>query len=147
MANTAPFGSVTNIDSIMVPNVGSALFPVSYGEDAVGNLYITYIASGEVFRINTNELLSGDYNADGEVDDLDYDRWSATFGSTGSALAADGNKNGVVDAADYAVWLKNFGASVHAGAGSGGGVPEPGTSALLFIACVLLASSRLFHCR
>jgi hypothetical protein len=30
-----------------------AQFPVSFGEDANGNLYIAYIGSGEVFRIGT----------------------------------------------------------------------------------------------
>src|SRR6185295_4932445 len=59
MADTNPFGNVTNINSMMVPNAGSALFPVSFGEDEVGNLYITYIATGEVYRITTNQLLIG----------------------------------------------------------------------------------------
>ena len=48
-----PFGTVQNIDASLVPDVGSAQFPVSFGEDALGNLYIAYIASGEVYRIDT----------------------------------------------------------------------------------------------
>lgn len=51
-----PFGTVMNIDSLLTPNVGSAMFPVSFGEDAIGNLYIAYIASGEVYRIRTSVI-------------------------------------------------------------------------------------------
>ena len=32
------------------------MFPVSFGEDAVGNLYIAYIGSGEVYRIATTVI-------------------------------------------------------------------------------------------
>jgi hypothetical protein len=32
------------------------MFPVSFGEDAIGNLYIAYIASGEVYRIATDVI-------------------------------------------------------------------------------------------
>jgi glucose/arabinose dehydrogenase len=48
-----PFGTVDNIDALLTPDVGSPQFPVSFGEDAQGNLYIAYIASGEVYRIET----------------------------------------------------------------------------------------------
>jgi glucose/arabinose dehydrogenase len=48
-----PFGTVQNIDSLLVPNTGAAQFPVSFGEDLQGNLYIAYIGSGEVYRIQT----------------------------------------------------------------------------------------------
>ena len=51
---------MTNIDSLLTPNTGSPHFPVSFGEDAKGNLYIAYLVSGEVYRINTNQLLAGD---------------------------------------------------------------------------------------
>jgi glucose/arabinose dehydrogenase len=48
-----PFGTVTNIDTLLLPDVVSAQFPVSFGEDALGNLYIAYLVSGEVYRIQT----------------------------------------------------------------------------------------------
>ena len=48
-----PFGTVQNIDSLLTPNVGSPQFPVSFGEDADGNLYIAYLVSGDVYRIRT----------------------------------------------------------------------------------------------
>lgn len=48
-----PFGTVQNIDTLLVPNTGLAQFPVSFGEDLLGNLYIAYLGSGEVYRIQT----------------------------------------------------------------------------------------------
>ena len=51
-----PRGTVQNIDALLAPGGGSRQFPVSFGEDAAGNLYIAYIASGEVFRIATNQV-------------------------------------------------------------------------------------------
>lgn len=68
-------------------------------------------------------LQSGDYNADGSVDDLDYALWKSKFGST-THLAADGNKNGVVDAGDYSVWRDNVSGGAETGAGAVA-VPEP----------------------
>ena len=129
-----PYGSVQNINSSLTASIGNHQFPVSFGEDAIGNLYIAYIDSGEVYRIATNELLPGDYNADGDVDDADYTAWMTNFGATaGVALAADGNGDGVVNAADYTVWRNNFGSSVHnLGAGSGSvSVPEPAACAAI----------------
>jgi glucose/arabinose dehydrogenase len=123
-----PAGTVENIDDLLIPAVDPPQFPVSFGEDAVGNLYIAYLISGDVYRIATNELLAGDYDADGEVDDEDRLAWRAAFGSTGAGLAADGNGNGVIDAADYVVWRENQGMSVHAAAAAGSvTVPEPAT--------------------
>jgi glucose/arabinose dehydrogenase len=49
-----PFGTVENIDAALTPDVGSRQFPVSFGEDAAGNLYIAYIGSGEVYRVVTD---------------------------------------------------------------------------------------------
>ena len=139
-----PFGSVENIDSLLVPDFGTLQFPVAFGEDAVGNLYIVYLSSGNVFRIATNELLAGDYDADGKVDDADYAVWQADFGST-TNLDADGNGDNVVDAADYTVWRDNFGSSVHdPGAGSGGAsVPEPAAALLVFQLTGILTTMRV----
>ncbi len=133
-----PYGSVTNINAMLVPNTGSVQFPDSFGEDVVGNLYIAYLNSGEVYRIATNQLLAGDYNADGEVDMADYDLWRESFGGALANPPAEGNGNGIADAADYVIWRKNLGASVHDGIGGGGAsVPEPSTVVFLFQLLVL----------
>jgi len=145
MANTNPFGSVTNIDSLLTPNTGSASFAVSFGEDAVGNLYIAYMGSGEVYRIATNQLLKGDFDADGDVDNDDYTKWRSQLGSAASNPPADGNGNAIADAADIVVWRNNFGASVHTGAGGGTSVPEPATAIVLIQSVALLAFRNLFR--
>ena len=128
-----PFGTVMNIDSLLTPNTGSPQWPVSFGEDANGNLYIAYLVSGDVYRIATNATIAGDYNGDGEVDVDDYNAWRTSFGlsSRPNVPPADVNRNGVVDAADYVIWRKAFGSG---GAGSGealASVPEPATASLL----------------
>ena len=53
------------------------------------------------------ETASGlDYDRDGVVGPLDYDRWRAHYGNTVGTPGddADGNRNTVVDAADYVIW-------------------------------------------
>jgi hypothetical protein len=51
-----PRGTVQNIDTLLSPGGGSRQFPVSFGEDAAGNLYVAYLVSGEVFRIVANQV-------------------------------------------------------------------------------------------
>ena len=147
MVDSNPFGTVSNINASMTPNAGAAAFPVSFGEDAVGNLYIVFVASGELYRIGTNQLLIGDFDADGDVDAADYTKFRALFGSAAENPAADGNGNANFDAADYAAWRKNFGKSVLAngsGAGAGAAVPEPVPTILIlqFATLLLLSAGR-----
>jgi glucose/arabinose dehydrogenase len=130
--NTSTF-AVTNIDSMLTPNTGSISAPASFGEDAVGNEYIVSYGSGSVFRINTTEVLPGDYNADGTVDAADYTVWRDTLGMsvTPHGSGADGDGNGSVGPEDYAFWADNFGHSVHTSSpGGGAAVPEPSSIAI-----------------
>ena len=109
--------AVTPLDGMLTPDVGSLAGPASFGEDMVGNLYIVSFATGAVFRINTTELLAGDYNADGTVDAADYVVWRSTLGS----------------ASAYNAWRSNFGHTVHTSSpGGGSGVPEPALWVLWF---------------
>jgi glucose/arabinose dehydrogenase len=134
-----PTGTVANINSLLTPNAGTHQFPSSFGEDAVGNLYITYLSSGEVYRIATAHL-PGDYDYDGDVDNSDYNIWRATVGLASTTAPADGNGNGVVDAADYVLWRKYNGSTL--GAGDGATVPEVGSIMYLAtaFACFALCS-------
>ena len=53
-------------------------------------------------------ILAGDYQADGLVNDSDYNLWRATFGGAMfPGVAADGNASGAADAADYVLWRKS----------------------------------------
>jgi hypothetical protein len=140
-----PYESVQNIDSMMTPNVGSAGGPVSMGDDAVGNLYVATF-SGNVFRIATNQLIPGDYNADGVVDPLDAATWRQSFGQTGANLVADGNRDGFVDAADFVMMQKLMGTSAHGDLGSGSGqVPE--THAVFIPILAILMPFRVWRSR
>jgi glucose/arabinose dehydrogenase len=135
--NTTTF-AVTNIDGLLPPNVGSLTAPSSFAEDSVGNQYIVSYGTGAVFRINTTELLPGDFDQDGDVDMDDYAAWRSAFGNTGTGLAADGNHNGVVDEGDYVIWRANLGTSVHTASGASlAGVPE--SSTLMFFAELAIA--------
>lgn len=48
-----PYGTVQNINNLLIPDTGSPRFPVSLGEDDMGNLYIAYLVSGDVYRLQT----------------------------------------------------------------------------------------------
>jgi len=137
--NTSTY-AVTNIDSLLTPDVGSLAGPASFAEDLFGNLYIITFGTNSVFRINANQLLAGDYNADGTVNGQDYTLWRSTFGSATAIGPADGNGNGIVDAADYIVWRNNLGASVFPGAAAT--IPESPTFLLLVVALGIAVCSR-----
>jgi glucose/arabinose dehydrogenase len=128
-----PYGTVANIDSQLTPNVGSPQFPVSFGEDASGNLYIAYLATGEVYRIATDAFTPGDFNGDAAVDGLDLAIWNANFGSTAATRATgDADADGDVDGADFLAWQQNVGWSpLNVATTAGSAVPEPSVAALL----------------
>jgi glucose/arabinose dehydrogenase len=138
-----PTGTVTNINSLLTANTGTHQFPVSYGEDAAGNLYIAYIGSGEIYRLATAHI-AGDYDYDGDVDNSDYSIWRSTLGNAVATAPADGNGNGVVDAADYVIWRKNSGKSLGSGSGIAAAVPEVGMVLYLVQAASVLAAGSLF---
>jgi glucose/arabinose dehydrogenase len=136
-----PSGTVTNINSLLTANAGTHQFPASFGEDAVGNLYIAYLFSGEVYRVATAHI-AGDYDYDGDVDQSDYDLWRKTLNLMATTAPADGNGNGVVDAADYVVWRKNRGTSL--GSGAAAEVPETRVVIYLLQIISLLVVRSLF---
>jgi hypothetical protein len=136
-----PTGTVANINTTLGVNSSNINVPVSYAEDAVGNLYIVDYSNasfqanrGEIYLIKTDGHLDGDYNLDGTVDAADYTVWRDTFGQSITAhIGADGDGSGTVGPEDYTVWVDNFGHTVHtSGPGSAATVPEPGGMALAF---------------
>jgi hypothetical protein len=78
--------------------------------------------------------VTGDYDADGDVDANDYQRWVDRYGTADPA--ADGNGDGAVDAADYSVWRDVFAPTPTLA------VPEPSTT--LLAAAGMLAMTSLW---
>ena len=135
-----PIGTRQIISGMLIPDVGSLTSPVSFGEDAVGNLYIVNFgsfssATGSIYRIRTNALVPGDFDADASVDDDDLAIWLAGFGTSGGASAGNGDANGDgdVDGRDFLLWQRNYGDSALnlPLTASSNAVPEPTAVALL----------------
>lgn len=130
-------GFNVNLDTSCVGQfVASYLIQVS-DEDLPGadSSFLTLNLIGNV----AGTPLDGDYDMDGDVDNDDYDVWTADFGST-TVLAADGNGNGIVDAGDFTIWRDNLGNS-HPACGSSQ-VPEPTGFWLILVGAI--ACSRIF---
>ncbi|TWT48583.1 PQQ-dependent sugar dehydrogenase [Botrimarina hoheduenensis] len=125
-----PDSTVQNVEATLGGGVIST--PVSFAEDAIGNLYILDLG-GSIYRIDTDALRTGDYNGDGAIDEQDYAFWAASFGST-TDLGADGNGDLVIDLADYTVWRDAAGVAI------GSAVPEPSTAVVLLSSLIALAA-------
>lgn len=108
----APAATVQRINSLLPPDAGSLSFVVSFGEDAIGNVYIVTLG-GNIFRITDPCVLTGDVNDDDVVDLADLATLLASFGRGYGAVLADGNLDGDtdVDLADVAILLSAFGES------------------------------------
>ncbi|MEQ8847953.1 PQQ-dependent sugar dehydrogenase [Botrimarina sp.] len=105
-----PEGTVARWDNVLPTSPGTLRDPVSMGTDNRGNLYLVDLREG-LFRIVTDRLIDGDYDANGVVDQDDYSRFAEEFGEPADP-GADGNGDGVVNAADYTIWRDNLGATV-----------------------------------
>jgi PEP-CTERM motif len=83
----------------------------------------------------------GDYDFDGDVDTIDYNKWRSEFGTT--SFKSDGNDDGQVDAADYVVWRKHLPPPA-SGSTSSTAVPEPSTFFLIVVGAISLLCIRRF---
>lgn len=127
-----PDNTIANVESILDPS-SNIVTPVSFGEDAVGNLYIV-ARGGDIYRIETDTLTAGDYTGDGQVDIDDYELWKAEFGQSQSR--ADGNEDGTVDAADFVIWRDNLTSTPSELQSPINTVPEPTAAAILLLGAV-----------
>lgn len=121
--------AVSNILSDVEGGSNSISNIVAFGEDALGNVYIVTLFGG-VYRLDTDALRAGDFDADGDINGDDLAAWIGDFGETESL--ADGNGDNTVDAADYAIWRDaTSGGGVAAVAAAVATVPEPGAALLV----------------
>jgi glucose/arabinose dehydrogenase len=126
---------VVNLTPLVPANEGWPAGPAAISEDSAGNLYISYFYTGEIYRIVTDALTPGDFNADAKVDSADLEVWKTGVGMATGAAAADGDADGDgdVDGADFLAWQRNFGWSALnvGGVSATANVPEPASAALV----------------
>ncbi|WP_428304774.1 PQQ-dependent sugar dehydrogenase [Lacipirellula sp.] len=135
---------VTYVTPQLPVDTGSPGGLSSIVEDANGNIYLTYL-SGSVYRIVTNALTPGDFNADAKVDGTDLAAWKTGFGTTTGATAANGDADGDgdVDGADFLAWQRNYGwSALNVGGAPAATVPEPTTAFLGGLAALGLVRGR-----
>lgn len=111
--------------------MGSAGTGQVFEVDFAGNPAVPFLSEIEPASavIVVPDLLPGDFNGDGNVDNADYVKWKDDFGSQVIPTSgADGNGDGLVDIADYTIWRNTLGATgLVPGAAVVANVPEPAT--------------------
>lgn len=116
---------------------------ISLRSNIVGGISAASGADFVGFRVASQAIsfMTGDYNRDGFVDELDYNEWRETFGTfvAEAGLGADGNGDLVIDAADYTVWRDSLELMGGSGAEALAPVPEPTAIALAAMAMLALA--------
>lgn len=84
---------------------GGGAYPQWYMKEAVGLFPNAEPATLTIEFSTAPDAITGDYNADGSIDALDYLAWKQAYGTTVAPnYGADGNGDGIVDVADYTVW-------------------------------------------
>jgi MYXO-CTERM domain-containing protein len=122
---------------------GAAEFITSFGQDAVGNLYIGTV-NGQVFRIVTDAVTPGDFDEDADVDADDLPIWQANYGMSGApaALPGDANDDGVVDGGDFLAWQVHLGYDAASPALTQASVVPEASSGMLGAVALVLAAPR-----
>jgi hypothetical protein len=102
--------STDNMEQITVAALAGETFYLKvYGFSGDTNIY----------DLEINGPLMGDYNGDGSVGGADYVIWRKMENTSVTPyVGADGNGDGFIDHHDYAVWQANFGQLAPAGSGS-----------------------------
>jgi glucose/arabinose dehydrogenase len=139
---------VDYVSPTMLPtNTGSPSSPSAISEDANGNLYITYL-SGSVYRIVTDTLTPGDFDADADVDGDDLALVLAGYGMESGAGPEDGDADGDgdVDGADVLDWQQNLGWSALDVDPPVTSVPEPASAAVVGFCAVAVIGARRARC-
>jgi glucose/arabinose dehydrogenase len=94
--------------SLIYTNGGALTLISSFGEDANGNLYVTDLLDGEVYRLKP--ALPGDANVDDKVDITDLYALASHWKQSSGALWANGDftDDGIVNAADLGVLASHW---------------------------------------
>jgi hypothetical protein len=80
------------------------------------------------------EIVAGDFDGDGDVDEFDFLAWQANFPTASGATLAQGDADGDgdVDGADFVVWQTNFPFAT---------VPEPSTVLLVLLSLPIVGGA------
>jgi glucose/arabinose dehydrogenase len=134
---------VEYVTPMLPTDTGSPSSPSAISEDAFGNIYISYL-TGSVYRIVTDTLTPGDFDADADVDEDDLALILAGYGMTTGADPEDGDADGDgdVDGADLLSWQQNLGWSALDVDPSSTGVPEPASAAVMGFCAVVVFGTR-----
>ena len=88
--------------------------------------------------------LRGDFDADGDVDGVDFGLWQSGYPTASGASLVDGDDDGDgdVDGVDFGLWQANYPGAVPAPVAGATAVPEPATLGLLLIGALVLLRRR-----
>jgi hypothetical protein len=138
----------------VVATFGSQTFNFMTDSNLVGSFFVGYREgiTDEQNRLDTLNPpiydlfestpagITGDYNNNGTVDAADYVVWRKNAGTNNSL--PNNSLPGPIGQEHYDQWRANFGKMAGGAAGIVGGVPEPGSVALLSAALMLLVAPR-----
>ncbi len=133
IANDVP--GVGHLDGLL--STADSLFVADLSPS--GGLGSSQSDSGVIYQIQSLvDLLTADFNKDGDVDGADFLIWQANFGTVTGATSntGDANADGAVDGEDFLLWQAAFGGS---GGEAATTIPEPATAMLLAFCTVFLA--------
>lgn len=115
--------------------------------DSSGELVEFFISPGNggfqepTAMVVVPDLVTGDFNGDGQVDARDYILWRNTYDST-TDLRADANGDNRVDVADYLVWKGQYGAPHGGSALPAQPIPAPATLLLVSVGGLVVAGAK-----
>lgn len=88
-----------------------------------------------------DDMMLGDYNRDGCIDQADYTIWADNYGTNVLPWSgADGNGDGTIDQADYTIWADHYG--ICFGMPPCDPVPEPATIVMLALGVLAMNTKR-----
>ena len=130
---------VTRIDTLLQSDVGEMVYPVSFGEDLDGNLYLTYFFSLRSLSTPHRRVAYGRLQCrpGGELQGPgDTSREVSALSRAHNRATGDVNRDGDVDGNDFLRWQRTWGRALP-GAAAEGAEPASYVLAALGMAVVL----------